>query len=72
MANWVQKIQDINQWNYVEGKGNPADDAIRGLDPRKETLSSRWLTGPAFFWQIEELCEVTYAGDDDPGIKNYM
>ena len=56
----------------MEGKGNPADDAIRGLDPRKETLSSRWLTGPAFFWQIEELCEVTYAGDDDPGIKNYM
>ena len=66
MANWVQKIQegsDVNQWNYVKGKGNPADDAIRGLDPRKETLSSRWLTGPAFFWQTEEFwpsyCEVT-------------
>ena len=30
LFNQVQKIQensDINQWNYVKGKDNPADDA---------------------------------------------
>ena len=75
-ANQVQKIQehsDVNQWNYVKGKDNPADDGLRGLDSRKETSSNRWFTGPAFLWQREDLCssysEVTCAGDDDPEIK---
>ena len=38
VANRVQKIQehsDVNQWNYVKGKDNPADDASRGLDPKR-------------------------------------
>ena len=76
VANRVQKIQehsDVNQWNYVKGKDNPADDASRGLDPRKETSSSRWFTGPAFLWQREEVwpscSEATCVGDDDPEIK---
>ena len=67
------KDSDVNQWNYVNGKNKPADDALRGLDPRKETSSSRWFTGPAFLWQREELrrsyIKVTCVGDDDPGIK---
>ena len=76
MANQVQKIQehsDVNQWNFVKGKDNPTDDASRGLDPRKETLNSRWFTGPPFLWQREELwpsySEVTCVGDCDPEIK---
>ena len=76
VANRVQKIQehsDVNQWNYVKGKNNPVDDASRGLDPRKETASSRWFTGPVCLWQREELwpsySEVTCVGDDDPEIK---
>ena len=76
VANWVQNIQehsDVNQWNYVKGKGNPADDASRGLDPRNETLSRRWFTGHPFLWQTEKLwpsySEVTCVGDDDPEIK---
>ena len=58
LANRVQKIQehsDVNQWKYVKGRDNPADDASRGLDPRKETSSSRWFAGPAFLWQREKL-----------------
>ena len=58
VANRVQKIQehsDVNQWKYVKGRDNPADDASRGLDPRKETSSSRWFAGPAFLWQREKL-----------------
>ena len=76
LANRVQKIEehsDVNQWNYVEGKDHPADDASRGLDPGKETSSSRWFTGPPFLWQRKELWpnynEVTCVRDDEPEIK---
>ena len=76
VANRVQKIQehsDVNQWNYVKGIDNPADDTSRRLDLRKETSSSIWFAGPAFLWQREELCPsynvVTCVGDDDPEIK---
>ena len=54
-------------------RDNPADDASRGLDPRMETSSSRWFTGPSFLWQREELWPnynvVSCVGDDDPEIK---
>ena len=57
----------------MEGRDNPADNASRGLYPRKETSSCRWFTGPAFLWQREELwpsySAVTCVGDDDPEIK---
>ena len=79
VANWVQKIQEdshVNQWSYVKGKDNPADDTFRGLYPIKETSSSRWFTRPAFFCQREEIwpsySEVTCLGDDDPEIKKRM
>ena len=36
-----------------EGQRNPADDASRGFDPRKETSNSRWFTGPAFLGKRE-------------------
>ena len=51
VVNRVRKIQehsDVNQWNYVKGKNNPADDASRELDARKETSSSRSFTRSAF------------------------
>ena len=76
MANRVQKIQehsDVNQWKYVKCRDNPADDTSRGLDPRMETSSSGWFTGPSFLWQREELWPsfnvVSCVGDDDPEIK---
>ena len=76
VANRAQKIQehsDANQWKYEKGRDNAADDASRGLDPRKETSSSRRFAGPAFLWQREELWPsynvVSCVGDDDPEIK---
>ena len=57
----------------MKGKENPADDALRGLDPKKETSNSRWFPGPAFLRQREELCPsycvVPCVQDDDPEIK---
>ena len=54
----------------MKGRGNPADDTSRGLDPRKETSNSKWSAGPAFLWQKEELWPsynvVSCVGDDDP------
>ena len=56
-----------------ERQNNPADDASRGLDPRKETSSSRLFTGPVFLWQREKFWPsdsgVTCVGNGDPEIK---
>ena len=53
VANWVQQIRERTvpeQWHYVDGKKNPADDASRGLSPKDLLQSSRWLRGPSFLW----------------------
>ena len=57
----------------MKGKENPAHDASRGLDPKKETSNSRWFPGTAFLWQREELWPsysvVTCVRGNDPEIK---
>lgn len=53
VANRVQQIRDRTvpeQWNYVDGKNNPADDTSHGLSPKDLLQSSRWLQGPSFLW----------------------
>lgn len=43
VANRVQQIRERTvpeQWNYVDGKNNPADDASRGLSPKDLLQSS--------------------------------
>ena len=53
VANRVQQIRERTvpeQWKYVDGKNNPADDASRGLSPKDLLQSSRWLRGPTFLW----------------------
>ena len=54
VANRVQQIRDHttpNQWNYVESKHNPADDASRGLSVQNLLQSPTWIKGPAFLWE---------------------
>ena len=44
VANRVQQIREHTvpeQWKYIEGKKNPADDASRGLSPKDLLQSSR-------------------------------
>ena len=53
VANRVQKIRERTvpeQWKFIEGKKNPADDASRGLSPKDLLQCSRWLRGPSFLW----------------------
>ena len=51
-VNRVQQIREHTvpeQWKYVEGKKNPADEASRGLSPNDLLQSSRSLHGPPSF-----------------------
>ena len=72
VANRIHEIKEntrVDQWHYVSSKENPADDASRGLDPRKETSNSSWFHGPSFLWQVESLwpskdCSIGSLKDD--------
>lgn len=53
VANRVQQIRERTvpeQWKFIEGKKNPADNASRGLSPKDLLQCSRWLRGPSFLW----------------------
>ena len=52
-ANWVQLNQDLSttdQWNHIQTKVNPWDDASHGLSPNV-FMALKWSKGPAFIWQ---------------------
>ena len=54
IGNRVQQIRERTlpeQWHYVDGKNNPADDASRGLSPKDVLQSSGWLQEPSFLWE---------------------
>ena len=49
VANRIQTIKNhtnINEWNYVSSKENPADDGSRGLNSTKSGKVKRWFEGP--------------------------
>ena len=75
VANRVQQIRDETspeQWRYVEGKENPADEASRGLTTREFLDSERWLSGPSFLHspQLEQFNSVEHPlSQDDPEVK---
>ena len=51
VANRHQMIRSYTkkeQWEHVDTKENPADDASRGLSMRHSDKVQRWLTGPEF------------------------
>ncbi|KAL7830355.1 hypothetical protein SRHO_G00314820 [Serrasalmus rhombeus] len=58
VANRVSQIREVSaasQWRYVCTECNPADDVSRGLSAEELASNERWLEGPAFLWQKEEL-----------------
>ncbi len=75
VANRVQQIRDETspeQWRYVEGKENPADEASRGLTTREFLDSERWLSGSSFLQnqQLEPFNFVEHPlSQDDPEVK---
>ena len=82
VANRVQEIQNstsVEQWNHVESKQNPADEASRGVKSQ-ELLPSRWINGPAFLWKTEDQwpinqdhSEGTFGlQNNDPEVKKHV
>ena len=56
VANRVQQIREYmspSQWQYMESKANPADDASRGLSAQDLISDPGWLSGPDFLWKAE-------------------
>lgn len=78
VSNRVQEIQDSThrgQWQYVDTKQNPADEASRGMKT-DELRHSRWILGPEFLWKEEgewlNSDEQEHTGtlmNDDPEVK---
>ena len=77
VANRVAAIQEVTsptQWKHVGTKQNPADEASRGLSAEALLKNKRWLTGPDFLWNPEEVwpsqqfTDSTVA-DNDPEVK---
>ncbi|XP_063072354.1 uncharacterized protein LOC134463029 isoform X3 [Engraulis encrasicolus] len=77
VANRVAAIRDASevcQWNYIDTKSNPADDATRGQSAEKFLSNKRWLHGPDILWEAEQKWPVdtkptTSLAPDDPEVK---
>ena len=62
----MRERNNPEQWKYVEGKRNPADDASRGLSPKDLLQPSRWLRGPSFLWEHHNSWRNLDKSDPEP------
>jgi hypothetical protein len=78
VADCVSTIHDASspsQWNYVDTKSNPADDASRGLEIEDLLKNKCWLDGQEFLWKTKdcwpklEMDDVSKVKEDDPEVK---
>ena len=54
----IHNYTDVNQWKFIQSADNPADDLSRGMTASELTSSERWLRGPKFLWQPDEMWET--------------
>ncbi|KAL9984241.1 hypothetical protein ACROYT_G006514 [Oculina patagonica] len=67
VANRIAEIREItrpDQWRHCPGRLNPADDASRGLKPKRLSSQHRWWKGPEYLWQSENNWPKTEIGED--------
>ena len=77
VANRIKQIREnteLQQWQYVPTRENPADDASRCLNAERVDSGSRWFQGPLFLWPNEKDWPVKNSVDvevhvDDPELK---
>ena len=77
VANRIAVIRDgsnVENWNYVASKLNPADEASRGLTVNEFVANKRWLEGPEFLWRPQEewpKANVKIGGilENDPEVR---
>lgn len=58
VANRVSVIREAtqaNQWRYVSSKDNPADEASRGMKAEDFLKHSKWINGPEFLYESENM-----------------
>ena len=48
------EVSSPSQWNYVDTKSNPANEASRGVHIKELLKSKRWMQGPEFLSQSKE------------------
>jgi hypothetical protein len=69
----VRQLTNVEQWRFVPGLLNPADDGSRGLSAADLQLKGRWLKGPEFLWSEESPWPVQAPlrklSDDSLGLK---
>ncbi|XP_045032691.1 uncharacterized protein LOC123474542 [Daphnia magna] len=46
--NEITETSSNEEWRFISGRENPADDCSRGLRPTKLDNQHRWFTGPPF------------------------
>ena len=69
----IREVSDPTQWRHCPGVVNPADDASRGLTPKKLISRRRWWNGPGFLSHLEDQWPTTEVGglpDEDPEVRS--
>ncbi|XP_046556807.1 uncharacterized protein LOC124266041 [Haliotis rubra] len=63
----IREATDVEQWNYIDSKSNPADMASRGIKMKRLINSSIWWNGPIKTGNQDQ--EDLKIGIDDPEVK---
>ena len=72
----MQEKCNVNQWQYITSKENPADDASRGMNFKNFANTNRWFQGPEFWlkpqssWEIRSVTTSTQS--EDPELKKQV
>ena len=68
----IRSYTKKEEWEHVDTKENPADDASRGLSMRHDEKVQRWLHGPKFLHNVKTDQDVvesnSHVADDDPEV----
>ena len=51
---FIREMTNLNQWNYVPSKENPADPASKGLSLSSAAKVNLWFRGPDFLYEEKE------------------
>ncbi|KAL9961074.1 hypothetical protein ACROYT_G029955 [Oculina patagonica] len=66
------EVKEISLHQYSD-ESDEADDASRGLKPKRLSSQHRWWKGPEYLWQSENNWPKTEIGEvphDDPEVRN--
>ena len=77
VANRVSVIRDgseLQQWQYIDSKHNPADTVSRGIGADDLIEAKQWIEGPEFLWLSPDIwpqtpVDVYKLSPEDPELK---